>query len=60
MPKPPPSPPSSDLQGIHRDRVHRLSPKTFDEQAQRQLEAENEESVGRPDQDQADQPKDRP
>jgi hypothetical protein len=60
MPKPPKSPPSSDLQGVHRDRVHRLSPATFDAKAQEQLEAENRESVGRPDQDQADQPKDDP
>lgn len=51
MPKPPASPPHSDLEGVHRDRVHRLSPKTFDAKAQAQLEAENRESVGRPDQD---------
>ena len=60
MPKPPASPPSSDLQGVHRDRAHRLSPETFDAKAQEQLEAENRESVGRPDQDRADQPKDDP
>jgi len=60
MPKPPKSPPSSDIQGVDRDRVHRLSPETFDAKAQEQLEAENRESVGRPDQDAADQPKDDP
>lgn len=60
MAKPPPSPPSSDLTGVHRDREHRLSEKTFDAKAQAQLDAENRESVGRPDQDGADQPKDDP
>lgn len=60
MPKPPASPPSSDIGGVHRDRAHRLSPKTFDAQAQAQLAAENRENVGRPDQDGADQPKDDP
>lgn len=60
MPKPPKSPPSSDLDGVHRDRVHRLSPRTFDARAQEQLAAENRENVGRPDQDEADQPKDDP
>ena len=58
MPKPPGSPPSSDLHGVHRDRVHRLSPDTFDAKAQ--LDAENRESTGRPDQDHADRPKDDP
>lgn len=57
MPKPPPTPPSSDIEGVHRDRVHRLSRKTFDAQAQRQLDLENKESVGRPDQDEEDLPK---
>lgn len=51
MPKPPASPPSSDLEGVHRDRMHQLSPKTFDARAQEQLAAENRENVGRPDQD---------
>ena len=60
MPKPPASPPSSDIEGVHRDRRHRLAASTMDEQAQRQLEIENEENVGRPDQDRADQPKDDP
>ena len=60
MPKPPVSPPSSDIAGVHRDRAHRLSRETFDAKAQAQLEAENRESVGRPDQDEADQPKDDP
>jgi hypothetical protein len=60
MPKPPASPPSSDLEGVHRDRAHRLSPRTFDAKAQAQLAAENRENVGRPDQDEADQPKDDP
>ena len=60
MAKPPPATPHSDLEGVHRDRTHRLSPKTFDAQAQAQLDAENRESVGRPDQDEADQPKDDP
>jgi|GEM_PF-2524517 len=60
MAKPPPSTPHSDLEGVHRDRAHRLSPKTFDAQAMEQLEAENRENVGRPDQDGADQPKDDP
>jgi hypothetical protein len=57
MAKPPEAPPSSDIDGVHRDRVHRLAPETFDAKAQEQLDAENRESVGRPDQDQADQPK---
>ena len=48
MPKPPVSPPASDLQGVHRDRAHRLSPKTFDAKAQEQLAAENRENIGRP------------
>lgn len=48
MPKPPTSPPSSDLHGVHRDRAHRLSPKTFDAKAQEQLAAENRENVGLP------------
>lgn len=60
MAKPPPATPSSDITGVHRDRAHRLSDKSFDPQARAQLEAENRESVGRPDQDQADQPKDTP
>jgi hypothetical protein len=60
MPKPPATPPSSDITGVDRDRIHRLSSKTWDAQAQAQLAAENEESVGRPDQDRADQPKDDP
>lgn len=57
MAKPPSAPPHSDLEGVHRDRAHRLSPKTFDARAQAQLEAESHESVGRPDQNEADQPK---
>lgn len=60
MVKPPKSPPSSDLHGVHRDRVHRLSSSTMDAKAQRQMEAENKESVGRPDQGEADQPKSDP
>lgn len=59
MPKPPASPPASDLKGVHRDRAHRLSPKTFDAKAQEQLAAESRENVGRPpDQDDAAVPKD--
>ena len=57
MPKPPASPPNSDLHGVHRDRAHQLSDKTFDAKARAQLDAENRENVGRPDQDKADQPK---
>ena len=60
MPKPPASPPSSDLDGVHRDRVPRLSPKTFDAKAQAQLAAENRENVGRPDQDSDDATKSDP
>ena len=51
MPKPPATPPSSDIEGVHRDRAHQLSPETFDAKAQAQLAAENRENVGRPDQD---------
>lgn len=60
MSKPPPTPPSSDIEGVHRDRVSRRSAKNFDARAQDQLDAENRESVGRPDQDGADQPKSDP
>lgn len=60
MSKPPQTPPSSDLDGVHRDRVSRQSPKNFDAKAQEQLAAENQENVGRPDQGRADQPKDDP
>lgn len=60
MPKPPASPPASDLKGVHRDRAHRLSPKTFDAKAQEQLEAENREKIGRPEHDADDPPKDDP
>lgn len=60
MPKPPPSPPSSDIGGVDRDRVSRRARVVMDERAQAQLAAENEENVGRPDQDRADQPKDDP
>ena len=60
MPKPPASPPHSDLHGVHRDRAHQLSKKTFDAKAQAQLEAENRESVGRPDQGEAEPRKDDP
>lgn len=60
MPKPPASPPASDLQGVHRDRPHRLSPKTFDAKAQEQLAAENRENVGRPPDDDASPKKDDP
>lgn len=60
MPKPPPSPPSSDIKGVDRDRVSRRSHLVMDEKAQAQLAAENRENVGRPDQDRADQPKDEP
>ena len=56
MPKPPISPPASDLQGVHRDRAHRLSPKTFDATAREQLAAENRENVGRPPHDEDDAP----
>lgn len=58
--KPPPSPPHSDITGVDRDRAHRLAPETFDAKAQKQLAAENRESIGRPDQGAADQPKDDP
>ena len=56
MPKPPASPPASDLRGVHRDRAHRLSPKTFDAKAQEQLAAENRENVGRPPDEHDDAP----
>lgn len=54
MPKPPASPPNSDLKGVHRDRAHRLAPETFDAKAQAQLAAEERESIGRPDADAPD------
>jgi hypothetical protein len=57
MAKPPPTPPSSDINGVDRDRVSRRAGQTWDAQAQAQMAAENEESVGRPDQDRADQDK---
>ena len=60
MIKPPKSPPSSDLEGVHRDRVHRLSSSTMDAKAQRQMDAENKESIGRPAQDETDEPKSDP
>jgi hypothetical protein len=58
MPKPPPTPPSSDIAGVDRDMLLRNHPKVFDAKAQAQLEAENRENVGRPDQDRADDPSD--
>lgn len=57
MPKPPDTPPSSDIEGVHRDEVPRNDPRNFDAKAQAQLAQEDRENVGRPDQDRADQPK---
>ncbi len=48
MTKPPETPPSSDIDGVHRDRVDQRSPKTFDARARAQAAAEKHENVGRP------------
>lgn len=48
MAKPPETPPSSDIDGVHQDRVDRRSDKNFDGKAQAQMEADGRESVGRP------------
>lgn len=48
MSKPPKAPPSSDIDGVHEDRVDRRSAKSFDAKAQSQMEAEGQEKVGRP------------
>jgi hypothetical protein len=50
MSKPPASPPSSDIEGVDRDRISRTDKRVFDRKAQEQLDAENRESKGRPDQ----------
>ncbi len=47
MAKPPEAPPSSDIEGVHRDRVDQRSSKTVDAKAQAQAEAEKHENVGR-------------
>ena len=47
MAKPPPSPPSSDIQGVDRDRVT-LGPEDSDPELLRQLEREATETVGKP------------
>jgi hypothetical protein len=49
MPKPPASPPSSDISGVDRDRISRTDARVFDKKAQRQMAAEAAESKGRPD-----------
>lgn len=51
MPKPPPSPPSSDIDGVSQSRIAPNDPRRWDARAQAQLEAETRESVGRPDAD---------
>lgn len=48
MAKPPETPPSSDIDGVHRDRVDRRSTRNFDGKAKVQMEADDSESVGRP------------
>lgn len=48
MAKPPETPPSSDIDGVHEDRVDRRSAKNFDAKAKSQMEAESRESIGRP------------
>ncbi|MFC3713387.1 hypothetical protein ACFOMD_12445 [Sphingoaurantiacus capsulatus] len=48
MTKPPETPPSSDIDGVHRDRVDQRSSKTIDAKAQAQAAAEKHENVGRP------------
>lgn len=51
MAKPPASPPSSDIGGVTQSRIAPNDPRRWDDKAQAQLEAENRESVGRPDLD---------
>jgi hypothetical protein len=51
MPKPPPSPPSSDIGGVTQSRIAPNDPRRWDQRAQAQLEAETHELVGRPDAD---------
>ncbi|MDO9488582.1 MAG: hypothetical protein Q7J32_09440 [Sphingomonadaceae bacterium] len=48
MAKPPETPPSSDIDGVHEDRVDRLHPKTFDAAAGKQMEADDRETIARP------------
>jgi hypothetical protein len=48
MAKPPETPPSSDIDGVHEDRVDRRASKNFDAKAQAQMEADARETVGRP------------
>lgn len=48
MAKPPQTPPSSDIDGVHEDRVDRRSPENFDAGAKSQMEADDRETVGRP------------
>ena len=47
MAKPPPSPPSSDIEGVDRDRTT-LGPEDSDPELLRQLEREATETVGKP------------
>lgn len=49
MAKPPPTPPSSDITGANQSNVTPADPRRWDAQAQRQLDAENDENTGRPD-----------
>lgn len=48
MAKPPATPPSSDIDGVHEDRVDRRSANTFDAKAKAQMDAEGRENVGQP------------
>ncbi len=48
MPKPPETPPSSDIDGVHEDRVDRRAGRNFDAKAKAQMEADEREAVGRP------------
>lgn len=47
MAKPPATPPSSDIDGVHRDRVDRRLA-AFDGNTEQQMEAEARENVGQP------------
>lgn len=48
MAKPPQTPPSSDIDGVHEDRVDRRSVKSIDPKAPAQMETNDRETVGRP------------
>lgn len=47
MPKPPPASPSSDIQGVHRDRAPQQDP-TVAEKAKNEREARTNDSPGTP------------